>query len=464
MRNAAAEFTPKYPNHDMLDRYAPEYGPYLENDVLRENSLFRYPHRQVVNDYIDTHPSKKYYRSTKLTFPSSRWLSRSELDPQVGIGVAHDLNDDSYMLIDTLRQIHASDIEKGKIEVHIGFNTAIRGQPNDDITEGVERYENLTDILATNQLALFPGVGIHTFLTHITDRTMNKVWNRLVEAIADTVIWEHRHRDATYPLIRLDSDSRSVTPEALPRMIDAIRGNYAHLIKLPTSFQDIGQPVPTGRYAPSDFLTQKERMAHAVTHLYAVTKDLIDVQLGATEHRTYDEESGSGARLIDWMRVLTCQRQEDPEGISTEGETRAFLRIAKAVLSKEVAPIYYLDRQAALHHTSHRRIFIQALRNPAWRVPLYEDGSDYLPYVNLPCSKDDFSEIQSQTREYAMAMVGILLLRQEKISGREISLPRDQQNQLAELVSDPLFQHGGQSLGMDWIAEAKRLGTVYLAG
>jgi len=164
------------------------------------------------------------------------------------------------------------------------------------------------------------------------------------------------------------------------------------------------------------------------------------------------------------MQVLTCQRQEDPEGVSTEGETRAFVRIAKAVLSKEVSPVYYLDRQTALHHTSHRRIFMQALRNPAWRVPLHEDGSDYLPYVSLPGTKDDFFEIQSQTREYAMAMVGILLLRQEKISRREISLPPDQQNQLAELVSDPLFQHGGQPLGTDWVTEAKRLGVAYLAG
>ncbi len=455
MPNASAKF-----NQDAI--YSPPVltdsspGPYYKETDLLMGPL----NWQITHEYAKAHPE---FRLDREPARSYRLYSRP-YDVQVSVGLTHDIDDDPCMLIDTIRQIHASNIEKKhQIEVVAGINVGLKEKYDKDILRSLSKFDDLVHLLAATRVSAFPGLPVHAFHMGIENRNMNTVWNRLVQVIVRNSILGRR--DAAHPTIRLDPDSTGLSADAIPDMMNAIRSNQAHLIKLPTSFQVPRPSLPFGRRPALEYLSPMERLGYTVTNIYAMTKDLIDAQLEPTEHRTYHEESGSGAQLINWMRVLTCQRREDPAQISDEGENKAFLRIAKLALGKDIAPVLYLDRETAMHHTSHRRIFLQALRIPAWEIPLHEDRPDYETYVQMRSSKNEFSGVRTQTLEHIMAMVGLLFLRQEKVSGRVIHLPQEQQDQLAELVGNQLFQHDGRSLDSysNWIGEAKRLGAAYLA-
>lgn len=426
-----------------------------------EANLFANPtNRRVVESYLRTHPEVKPLLNEEPV--NTRWFNgqRRLLRPEATVGVPFDLEDDPFMASETLRQLNNT-LKAKNYEVVLGVNTEVSFPLDGEIiAEHYRRYESLTKHLWHNR-NLFSRLSVRSFFTLINNRNMNKVWGKIVQIpICDAVAL---NRMCNYPIIRFDADSAGIKYRALPEMAAAIRNNEAHLVKVPVSFRYTRDYAQGSLNYALSYMSYAERQAHTVTNIYALAKDLIENQLHDTEERTYDEESGSGAQLINWMRVLTIARLNDPEQNSDDGENKTFLRIAKLALNSDIAPIKYIDRKVAVHHTLHRRIQKLAAVLRPWQIPLYEDGPEYQTHVQMSRNLSE-TPPQLRTVEDVMAMIGIMLLRQERVSGRTITLPPGSRYKLLKTIARGTFRQNRWQLESynDWVAEARRLGAYYL--
>lgn len=372
-------------------------------------------------------------------------------------------NDDPLMVSETLRQLNAA----ARLEM---FETVIcvngeypREDDPSEIARQYSQYEALVDYLQGVKKNLFPQVMLRTFLTQIRDRNMNRVWSAtLTPIINESIVMG---RDPRYPVIRFDLDSTGIRKNAVPALAEAIRNGEAHLVKVPTSFGLRNGLKKNAITYGLDLMDPAERRTEFISFIYALAKDMIESQLEDTEERAYNEESGSGAQIINWMRVLTIARHNDPEQLSDDGENRIFLEIAKVALDKEVAPLRYIDPQKAVHHTSYRRMKKLAATLPPWQIPLSEEGPEYQSYVQMIDGEEKITPHQQiRTLQDVMAMVGVMLMRQEVASEREITLPQLMRARLAHAIDRGKFWHGGQPISSypDWISEARRLGALRL--
>jgi hypothetical protein len=259
--------------------------------------------------------------------------------------------------------------------------------------------------------------------------------------------------------MRFDSDGTFLLPGSLPNMAAAISQGSAHLIKAPIIF---GYSNYAKRRVTDSPVEEK------IARLYGIVKNTIEGGLGPYEERTYHEESGSGAQLQAWARFLIDIQTTNPNYMSDSkiGENKHFLGFAKSVLDPNIPPFMYLPPTEALHATSYRRMARLARTQPAWQIPLLEDGAEYETFIEMKRSDGQAERRVRPTKQDLATMVGVMLLRQEAVNGMPVELTRKQVSSIGEILVRCLPWQKGQSIRLrrTWIDDARYRAEKYMPG
>jgi hypothetical protein len=389
---------------------------------------------------------------------------------EASVIIPFDSEDDVEHLGHTLSQLN-KDAAHQLTEVWVPYNVKDVGIDHPEIGTLNEvtasGYKMFCQRLVHRRREDFPSLLLRLRKTHIPARhNMNVVWRECLDMALNESI--ELQRPGNYPIMRFDADTNELQEGTLPALTQAIRERQAHLVKIATRF---------GWARPLRECLGLTPVQQAV-HIYGRAKELIESALGEHEERIYHEESGSGATMDNWMRVMTVERCEVPSPSSRDCENRTFLRRAKELLDPETPPFIYLPKEAAWHSTSDRRMvrLMEDEKYRAWQLPALNEETPYRTYMEL--SHENARETKSDNDavvhlDEVATMIGILWVRQEAACGRSIQLSPSAQEGLCQDLAHGNFQDSinatysdalkNHRLGPeDWIMLAKPLGVYAL--
>lgn len=411
------------------------------------------PYRTLANNYLESCPPAALYgpgTSSGATCARQTYFYAQGTPLDVSIGMPFNADDDPSTVIGALHQINQA-VNDRTVEVVVGVSSEWTGTDGQEVLRQNDKYEALIELAALRKRRYFPDIQPRFFMTYIQNRTPQNAWRRVITSIlADSLL---QQRPLDYPILRFDAGTRAIASGTIENMATAIENNEAHLIKAPSSFKW----VRSSRLLPRqlDELPRRERQAAHVAGIYALAKSIVEGQLGSTEERPYHEESGSGAQLGTWLRIMTAIQNDDPQNKSNKNENSVFLHWAKKLPGSHAAPFRYLDYNAGSHATISDQSRHLAERLRPWHIPLALDG------LSLSELATESAPVQ---RRDVIAMVGITLLRQEQACGHKIDVSLGDAQKLTRAIHNGDFYADNQPLlGSTLMANARRLGNQRLS-
>ncbi len=422
-----------------------------------DDSLFSPANQEALEAYMDAYPNTRL-RLGEGHFSTERCFYNRSLmkDNTATIIVPFDLSGDLLALSETLHQLNtAAAFEEFEVILGAGRSFSLDGS---EAGRDCRKYDDLTKYLYDRQKKLFPSVRLRTALIGTDNSTLDKTWDAALRAVIGESI--DFKRSPHYPIIRYDPGSKSMCRLAIRTVAEDVRNKEAHLVKMPASFTYRFGHIENTIEAGLGSTDPTERQAATITFIYALTKDIIESQLQDTEERVTYQETGSGAQLINWIRVLAIARQGKAEHFSEASKNNLFIHIARTALDTTITPLRYAKPKHARIYLSHQHIKELAEIAPPWQLPFlikaFEDGT----YKQMNITPQP----QRWAAQDVMAMTGIMILRQEALGGHEITIPPQMQTVLAQAIEDGGFWHNEQqpTFNHSWLDKAKQLGALYL--